>query len=223
MRTDAPGVRRLIRPSDLPPPVAPQGSASPRVVPRPEGAQPAAPPGFAVELYARGLSGPRTLRFAPHGDLFVAESRADRISLLRRNAGDAPNPQRAIVASGLDGPFGLAFPPSANFLYVATATRILRYPYAPAGAPLGAPETLFDKMPGGGHWTRDLVFSRDGATLYVSVGSLSNAGTDMGPAPADLAAHEREHGRGASWGNELGRASVSARARPRRRRPTMWW
>lgn len=209
-RADAPGVRRLIRPADLPAPVAPQGSSNPRVVAKPDGARLAAPPGFVVEPYATGLSGPRTLRFAPNGDLFVAESRGDRVSLLRRSAGDAPNPRRAIVADRLDGPFGLAFAPARNFLYVATATRILRYPYAGADAPLGAPETLFDKMPPGGHWTRDLLFSRDGATLYVSVGSLSNAATDMGRAPADLAAHERAHGRGAAWGDETGRASVLA-------------
>lgn len=209
-RADAPGVRRLIRPADLPPPAAPQGSASPRVVPKPESARLAAPPGFVVELYATGLSGPRTLRFAPNGDLFVAESRADRISFLRRNANDAPDPPREIVADRLDGPFGLAFAPARDFLYVATATRILRYPYAATAAPLGAPETLFDRMPAGGHWTRDLLFSRDGGTLFVSIGSLTNAGTDMGRPRADLAAHERAHGRGAAWGDELGRASVLA-------------
>ena len=31
-----------------------------------------------------------------------------------------------------------------------------------------------ERVGGGGHWTRDLEFSPDGKTLYVSVGSRSN-------------------------------------------------
>ena len=30
------------------------------------------------------------------------------------------------------------------------------------------------RLRGGGHWTRDLVFSRDGTKLFASVGSHSN-------------------------------------------------
>src|SRR5262249_53098931 len=29
-------------------------------------------------------------------------------------------------------------------------------------------------LPGGGHWTRDIVFSKDGSKMFVSVGSQSN-------------------------------------------------
>src|SRR5438105_4753869 len=80
---DAPGVRRKITTSDLPPP----GSnffaiKPPRVVDRPAGAQPQVPPGFKIELYATGLRNPRFLLTAPNGDLFVSESEADRIKIL---------------------------------------------------------------------------------------------------------------------------------------------
>jgi glucose/arabinose dehydrogenase len=44
----------------------------------------------------------------------------------------------------------------------------------------GTPEVVVGSIPaggrltGGGHWTRDVVFSRDGAKMYVSVGSRFN-------------------------------------------------
>ena len=35
-----------------------------------------------------------------------------------------------------------------------------------------------ERVGGGGHWTRDLEFSKDGKTLFVSVGSRSNVSDD---------------------------------------------
>ena len=59
-RSDAPGVRRLIRVEDLPQPFA-TGSAhnSPRVVPRPADVRPRAPEGWRVDLFAERLEQPR--------------------------------------------------------------------------------------------------------------------------------------------------------------------
>jgi glucose/arabinose dehydrogenase len=74
---DKPGTIRLIRPRDLPKPGATPSAASvARVVRRPDGAAPLVPPGFKAELFAEGLSGPRIIRLAPNGDIFVAETRA---------------------------------------------------------------------------------------------------------------------------------------------------
>jgi glucose/arabinose dehydrogenase len=216
-RGDAPGVARRITPADLPKDVARGAAASPRVIARPAEARLAAPPGFVVEPYATGLSGPRTLRFAANGDLFVAESRADRIVVLR-----AGNPeQKTIFARGLDGVFGLAFHPKTAALYAAGTEKILRFAYAPGDITArAAPETVVADLPSGGHSTRDLVFSRDGETLFVSIGSASNVGEALGPPPKDIAALARTHGLGATWGYELGRAAVVAYdAEGRNRRP----
>ena len=72
---DAPGVRHLVRLSDLPAPYAtPNIGNNPHVVPRPTGSMLKAPDGFKVEQYAQGLEGPRLIRSAPNGDIFVAES-----------------------------------------------------------------------------------------------------------------------------------------------------
>src|SRR5437762_8177128 len=70
---DKPGTIRLIRPQDLPEPGATRSAASvSRVVPKPDGAAPKVPPGFKIALFAQGLDGPRIIRTAPNGDLFVA-------------------------------------------------------------------------------------------------------------------------------------------------------
>ena len=56
---------------------------------------PQVPPGFKIELFAEGLSGPRIIRAAPNGDIFVAETRAGRIRVLRAADGAAkPSDQR---------------------------------------------------------------------------------------------------------------------------------
>ena len=93
-RTDAPGVRRLITPADLPPPFATRSTANPaRRAPRTAAVAPNAPPGFAVDLFAEGLAEPRVIRTAPNGDVFVAESGAGRVLRLsrrRENPGAGP-------------------------------------------------------------------------------------------------------------------------------------
>src|SRR5882762_1731306 len=67
-----PGVWRRITPADLPKPGATPSSPNfPRLVAKPADAWPQTPEGFKVELYASGLNGPRIVRTAPNGDLFV--------------------------------------------------------------------------------------------------------------------------------------------------------
>jgi len=79
-RSDKPGLSRIIKPEDMPKPGATSSVANfPHVVPRPPTAIPQVPPGFKVELFAEGLNGPREMRVAPNGDIFVAETRAGRI------------------------------------------------------------------------------------------------------------------------------------------------
>src|ERR1700761_4470983 len=79
-RTDAPGVRRLITPADLPQPFAtkPTANMSQRAA-RTDAEIPKAPPGFAVDLFATGLRTPRVIRIAPNGDIFLAETGAGRV------------------------------------------------------------------------------------------------------------------------------------------------
>jgi len=213
-RTDRPGMRRLIRPQDLPAPdLAASSSNSVRVVRRTDEQKPIVPNGFEVNLFASGLAAPRLIRTAPNGDLFVAESRAGRIRVLRANGGTAGQP--ATFASGLSGPFGIAFyPPGPNpeWVYIGNTDSVVRFPYRNGDlAARGGAETIVPRLPVGGHRTRDVVFSPDGKTMYVSVGSGSNVAEDMGKLSGDeLQSWESGHPLGATWGDEAGRADVLA-------------
>jgi glucose/arabinose dehydrogenase len=212
--SDAPGVVRHFTADAMPPPYTTLSAhRAPSVVARPAGATLRVPPGFEVELFAAGLERPRTLRVAPNGDVFVAESDTGRLRVLRIPPGAAARPQPYVFAEGLTYPFGIAFwPPGPNprFVYVAEMDRVVRFPYQPGDLrPRGKPEIVVPHLPAGGHATRDLVFSSDGRGMFVSVGSASNAGTDM---PArDVAsgrAWDATHGVGAAWGSEQERADV---------------
>lgn len=211
-RTDAPGVRRHIRPNDLPPPGT-SASAHARVVSRPAGAELQVPPGFKVASFARNLSDPRQLRVAPNGDVFVAESGAGRIRVLRPNAAGTAPSENVVFADDLAYPFGIAFYPNGDnpeWVYVATTGSVVRYPYRNGDLKARGPaQTIVAQLPTGGHSTRDIVFSPDGTRMFVSVGSLSNVSQGGGKL-GDLARRqwEAEHGLGATAGNETDRATV---------------
>ena len=217
---DRPGVRRHITVADLPAPFA-TGSAgnSPNVVDRPAGTTPVAPRGFKVDLFADGLEAPRLLRTAPNGDIFVAETAAGRIRILRAAAGKARATVKEVFVDGLDAPFGIAFyPAGANpeWVYVAENNAVLRFPYRNGDLHArGASETIVPRLTRttGGHSTRDLAFSPDGARLFVSVGSASNVAEGLVPrTPEAIRAWERDHALGSAWGREENRADVLAYA-----------
>ena len=214
-RADAPGLRRRITPADLPKPYATAASASlAQVVAPPAGATLRAPEGFSVSKFAQGLKGPRRMAFAPNGDLFAVESEGGLVQVFRLDASGAKPEKSEVFVRGLDRPYGIAFYPPGpvpSFVYVATRTQVLRYPYKPgATEPLGPTETIVAKLPGGaGHSTRDIVFSPDGKKLFVAVGSKNNAAEGQSPPPkGEVAAIEAQHGVGASGGPEKRRADV---------------
>src|SRR3984893_207432 len=128
---DRPGLRRHIKSTDLP--AADLGashSSGVRVIYRSASAKPTVPAGFEVSLFAEGLDGPRLIRAAPNGDIFVAESAAGRVRVLRPSA--TGKPRSEVYASGLGGPFGISFyPPGPNpeWVYVADTSSVVRFAY----------------------------------------------------------------------------------------------
>jgi glucose/arabinose dehydrogenase len=214
-RDDAPGTWRHIRPQDLPAPARSESAANAvRVVHAPEGAQLKVPAGFDAEIFAKDLSGPRAMQVAPNGDVFVAESRAGRVRVLRPSADAARPEQTSVFASGLREPIGMAFYPSGanpEWLYVANTDSVVRFHYRNGELEAkGEPEIVVASLPSGrGHWTRDLVFSKDGSRMFVSVGSASNVAENLEPLPPQELEHwTRTHGLGAAWGTEQDRADV---------------
>jgi len=181
---EAPGIRRHLTVADLPAP-APNESVDngPTLVPRPENAWPIAPKGFKVELYANGLDNPRLIRTAPNGDLFLAESETGKIKVFRGAGPDGKAQTVSVFAADLHQPFGIAFYPAGpnpKWLYVGNTDGIVRFPYKSGDLMASGPSEHLADLPGGGrlrgggHWTRDLAFSKDGAKLFASVGSHSN-------------------------------------------------
>ncbi|HEY1257225.1 MAG TPA: PQQ-dependent sugar dehydrogenase [Terracidiphilus sp.] len=181
---EAPGIRRHLTVADLPA-IARDESVDngPKIVPRPEGVLPIAPKGFKVELFATGLDNPRLIRTAPNGDLFLAESETGKIKVFRGVDSDGKAAQVAVFAEGLHQPFGIAFYPSGAkpaWVYIGDTDGIVRFPYKNGDLKAAGPSQLIADLPGGGrlrgggHWTRDVVFSKDGTKLFASVGSHSN-------------------------------------------------
>ena len=214
-RLDAPGVEHRILVQDLPPPGAtPSVANHSNVVRRPSGMLPKAPPGFAVEVFAAGLEGPRALRVAPNGDVFVAEGTAGRVRILRASAAAGRPAEAAVFAEGLNAPYGIAFfPPGPDpaWVYVAETNRLVRFPYRSGDAKLGGPaEVIVPRLPTGGHWTRDLAVAPDGREIFVSIGSRGNDPALPPLAPDRLRAFEAAHGKGAAWAEETDRADVLA-------------
>src|SRR5438876_6400377 len=130
-RSDAPRVRRKISVQDLRSPSSNVFAVNrARVVDRPANAQPQVPPGFKIELYASGFRDPRFLLTAPNGDVFVTESRANQIKVMRDTNGDGkPDVTENFAERDLKEPFGLAFYPPGNdpqFLYVANTDGVIR-------------------------------------------------------------------------------------------------
>ncbi|MBM2710249.1 sorbosone dehydrogenase family protein [Mesorhizobium caraganae] len=215
-KADKPGVRRLVKPQDLQAPfVTESASNGPGVAERPEGANPVVLPGFTAELIASGIANPRVVRVAPNGDLFVANSKDDEIRVYRLGKGSAKPVQKAIFASNLSRPYGIAFYPPGDkpqWVYIANTDSVVRFTYRDGDLKAsGEAETIVSDIPSGGHWTRDIAFSADGKTLYVSVGSRSNVAEGTGKEPrGGLDAWAKSMPPGAAWGREGGRADVLA-------------
>jgi len=212
----APGAQHHFKVTDLPNPYATKSAGNgPQVVPAPTNATLAVPPGFTVKLFAKGLHNPRLLRAAPNGDIFIAETGRSRIRVMRTADGaDAPT-ENQIFAEGLERPFGLGFYPPGDkpeWIYVANNNSVVRLPYRNGDLKAsGAPEVIVPKLADttGGHSTRDVVFSKDGKRMFISVGSGSNVAEQMNrKTPVEIRAWEAENGVGAAWGPEAHRAEI---------------
>ncbi len=139
----------------------------------------------------------------PNGDVLVAESNAptfafrgirgllakwaakragaavpsaNRITLLRDTDHDGVADVRTVFLSNLYSPFGMAL--VGNDFYVANADALLRFPYREGDKSIQAEGVKVTDLPAGinYHWTKNVIASRDGSRLYVTVGSNSNVG-----------------------------------------------
>jgi glucose/arabinose dehydrogenase len=178
-----PGFRYQISAETLPAPYATSTAFNPpEIIARPDGALPRVPQGFSVNVFAEGLDHPRWLAVAPNGDVFLAESDEGKVTVLRDADRDGKAEVTSTYITGLNKPHGLAF--HGNALYIGDIRAIWRVPYrtgdleAKTRKPVTRPGALGTA---GFHWTRNIVFSPDGQSFFVEVGSLSNVGEDAVP------------------------------------------
>jgi glucose/arabinose dehydrogenase len=170
----------------------------------PGGARPIAAADLQVVAFADGLDHPRWIHVLPNGDVLVAETAApdrpedgtgikgffmkkamkragsavpsaNRITLLRDTDGDGRADLRSTLISELNSPFGMDL--VGEDLYVANTDALLRFPYRAGDTTIAGPGARVAELPGGArnhHWTKNVIASRDGRKLYVTVGSNSN-------------------------------------------------
>jgi glucose/arabinose dehydrogenase len=125
-----------------------------------------------VNVFAHSFREPRWLAIAPDGDVFVADSEAGEVVVLRDPQHTGGAQQREVFADELDRPFGIAF--REDYVYVGNTSGVVRFRFDPKTSKrLGEAEPILD-LPPGGHSTRSLAFSADGAKLFIGVGSRSN-------------------------------------------------
>lgn len=196
----------------------------------PQGAKPTAATGTQVAAFAEGLDHPRWLYVLPNGDVLVAETNAppkpddssgirgwvmkkvmgkagagvpspNRITLLRDADHDGVAETRTVFLQNLNSPFGMTL--VGNDLYVADTDRLLRFNYEPGATEIKTQPIKVVDLPGGTlnhHWTKNVIASKDGSKLYVTVGSNSNVGEN---------GLDKEEGRAAIW--EVDRATGNHR------------
>ena len=157
----------------LPPPYATKSSSNaPGKVSVPEGFLPSVPAGFKINVFATGFKGPRWLIVAPNNDIFLADMGAGEIVVLRDPQNSGAATARETFVSGLTRPFGIAF--HDDYVYVGEMKELVRFKYDPKTSKrLGEAEHLLS-LPGGGHDTRSVAFSKDGRHVFIGVGSESN-------------------------------------------------
>jgi glucose/arabinose dehydrogenase len=196
----------------------------------PDGGKPTAAAGTQVAAFAEGLDHPRWLYVLPNGDVLVAETNAppkpddssgirgwvmkkvmgkagagvpspNRITLLRDADHDGVAETRTVFLQNLNSPFGMTL--VGNDLYVADTDRLLRFNYEPGATEIKSQPIKVVDLPGGTlnhHWTKNVIASKDGSKLYVTVGSNSNVGEN---------GLDKEEGRAAIW--EVDRATGNHR------------
>jgi glucose/arabinose dehydrogenase len=201
--------------------------------PWPDVLKPTAAAGLTVTEFATDLDHPRWLYVLPNGDVLVAEtnsppkpgdnkgikgwfmerfmkeagaggSSANRITLLRDSQGDGIAETRTVFLQGLNSPFGMVL--VGNNLYVANTDGLLRFRYHSGDTKINESGVKVIHLPAGAinhHWTKNVLASRDGSRLYVTVGSNSNVGEN---------GMENEVNRAAIWevDPETGRSRIFA-------------
>ncbi|MBY0547158.1 MAG: PQQ-dependent sugar dehydrogenase [Candidatus Obscuribacterales bacterium] len=129
------------------------------------------PAGFKISVYARGMTGPRSMTLSSNGTLYVGSS--DKVYAIPDADKDGKGDSVITLLNGLNDPNGVEF--HNGSLYVGEINRITRYDNIDAQltkAP--APQVVNKALPDNPHHGRKYIrFGPDG-WLYVPVGAPCN-------------------------------------------------
>ncbi len=182
-------------PKSLPKPFASESARrSSRIVSQPKEAKLFMTKGFKINVFAEGnFTYPRMIALAPNGDVFVADSRANSVVILRDKDKDGTADERFTFSEDLRQPFGIAF--FKNWLYVANTDSVVRFPFKSGQIKAeAAPEKLIELTEGGynQHWTRNIIFSPDETKLFVSIGSSGNVDVESDARRAAISVYDTD-------------------------------
>jgi glucose/arabinose dehydrogenase len=196
-------VQTAVQTLELPPPYATKSTYNfSKVIGWPDGKKPIAPAGFTVTKYVNSIRSARWIYVLPNGDVLVSQANSEdkgiikvgaaivganksgnrsdspnQITLLRDTNQDGLPDLRVVFLSGLQQPHGMLV--VGDKFYVAETNGITVYPFKVGDLNIKEPGKKILSLPAGGynnHWTRNLLLSKDGKKIYVSVGSASNIG-----------------------------------------------
>src|SRR5262249_40243561 len=98
----------------------------PRVIDQPTGAKLTVPAGFEITTFADGqFERPRGMALAPNGDVFVTDSAAGSVIVLRDSNKDGRADERFTFATDLLQPFGISF--WRDYVYVGNTNAVVRF------------------------------------------------------------------------------------------------
>ena len=132
------------------------------------------PPGFQINVYARGVSGARSMTRGSEGTLFVGSRGDGAVYAVLDRDGDQQAEEVLTLVTELNTPNGVAF--RDGDLYVAETHRVWRYRDIESHLRSPPqPELILDNLPKDRrHSWRFIAFGPDG-WLYVPVGAPCNA------------------------------------------------
>jgi glucose/arabinose dehydrogenase len=132
------------------------------------------------------------MKIAPNGDIFLAESGAGRVHVLRAPAGASKPASDDVFAEVAEQPYGIAFyPPGPNpqWVYIGSMNEVVRFPYQVGDTKARGPkQVIVPNLPGPVHWTRDVLATPDGKHILLAIGSSTNI-ADKGMEPEQFRAN----------------------------------
>ena len=132
------------------------------------------PAGFCAQVFADDLGALRHIAVAPSGDVYVARwataNEPGGLVALR----DTNHDGRVDVTRWIENSGGAGLALTADAVYMATWTEVLRYPLVDGALlPRAHPDSIVVGLPRSGHGARSIVVA-DGR-LYLNVGAPSNS------------------------------------------------